>query len=167
MNCKQVQEQMLDVAAAPEAKFPAAHQHVRGCAECARRLEALRHTMAALDGWTAPEPSPFFMARLHAQLREEAERPQTWRERLWQLVALATLPARKTATALAMVLLVASAVLLYQGGRPSPAPGGRGAQVMAGRGSAVGDLLTLDKDKDLYAEFDLLDDTEAKGSATP
>ena len=31
----------------------------------------MRATMALLDTWKAPEPSPYFMTRLGARLREE------------------------------------------------------------------------------------------------
>ena len=38
---------------------------------CAEKLKAMRATMALLDEWQVPEPSPYFDVRLQARLREE------------------------------------------------------------------------------------------------
>ena len=40
------------------------------------QLKAMRATMALLDEWQAPEPSPYFDMRLQARLREEMAKPQ-------------------------------------------------------------------------------------------
>jgi len=39
-------------------------------------MEGFRQTMALLDEWKAPEPSPYFDVRLQARLREEMAKPQ-------------------------------------------------------------------------------------------
>ena len=39
--------------------------------------------MGLLDGWVAPEPSPYFLTRLDARMREERQAPPaSWLERL-------------------------------------------------------------------------------------
>jgi hypothetical protein len=59
----------FDLASAPEK----VRAHVAGCVGCSRELDELRATMALLDTWEAPEPSPYFLTRMDARLREERE----------------------------------------------------------------------------------------------
>jgi hypothetical protein len=75
MNCNQIHELLPDLAAGMEASPPAATQHIASCADCAARLSELQKTMALLDEWQTPEPSPYFDTRLQARLREEMARP--------------------------------------------------------------------------------------------
>jgi anti-sigma factor RsiW len=155
MNCEQVREHLLKLAGKGEATpVPAVEEHLHECPRCSAELAGLRQTMSLLDEWTSPEPSPYFDVRLRARLREEAERPVSW----WAW-------ARKPALAAAMVLLVVAGVSLFQGGAPlKPTPPEHPvAQVVNARpGTAVGDLQALDKDADLYANFDMLDDLAVK-----
>ncbi len=64
---------MEAVLSGPEAVSPEMQEHLR---QMRRRVRAkwhrLRQTMALLDEWQAPEPSPYFGSRLRAQMREEA-----------------------------------------------------------------------------------------------
>ena len=151
MNCEQVRERLLKLAGKATAPVPAVEEHLHECPRCAAELAGLRQTLALLEEWTAPEPSPYFDARLRARLREEAARPAPW----WTWV-------RKPALAAAMVLLLAVGIGLFQGGRrlqpaPGPQPPKTVQAVNAPPGTAVGDLQALDKDADLYADFDMLD----------
>jgi hypothetical protein len=38
--------------------------HLAGCVTCTAKMEEFRQTMALLDEWQAPEPSPYFDVRL-------------------------------------------------------------------------------------------------------
>jgi hypothetical protein len=68
-------EMLLDPQAAP-AKVQA---HVAECDGCRATLGELKATMNLMDGWQAPEPSPYFMTRLGARMREEREAaPAGW-----------------------------------------------------------------------------------------
>ena len=79
MKCNEIRELMPDLAAGLIAATPEMKAHLDSCAECAGKLEELRQTMALLDEWQAPEPSPYFDMRLQARLREEAARqPAGW-----------------------------------------------------------------------------------------
>jgi hypothetical protein len=70
---------LLDPAAA-SAKDQA---HVEGCDPCRRELDELRATMALMDTWESPEPSPYFLTRLEARQREAREaEPAGWLARL-------------------------------------------------------------------------------------
>jgi len=57
MNCNDVRENLIDVLADEQAS-PAVLAHLRDCKVCTQQLEGLRNTMALMDEWKAPEPSP-------------------------------------------------------------------------------------------------------------
>lgn len=66
---------LLDQSPAP-AKVQA---HVAECERCQSELSELKATMQMLDAWQAPEPSPYFLTRLGARMREEREAaPAGW-----------------------------------------------------------------------------------------
>jgi anti-sigma factor RsiW len=149
MKCDEIKEMMLDVAAGAGEATPAMNQHLRGCAECASKLAGIQQTMALLDEWQAPEPSPYFDTRLAARMGEERAKPERAAWRWW-------FPAPVLAGALALALLMAGGVRWF--GRGTLPPPGPQAQL----GTAVGDLQVLDKNEDLYANFDVLDDLQVQ-----
>jgi len=65
---------MPELAFRLDAIAPEVSKHLESCAGCAGKLNELRQTMAVLDEWQVPEPSPYFDTRLRARLREEAAR---------------------------------------------------------------------------------------------
>jgi len=66
---------LLDPAAVSEKD----RAHIDSCEQCSRELNELRATMALMDAWEAPEPSPYFLTRLEARQREErAAEPTGW-----------------------------------------------------------------------------------------
>src|SRR5215831_14088267 len=154
MKCEEIQEMMLDVASGAEAT-PVMNEHLQGCPACAGKLVGMRETMALLDEWQAPEPSPYFATRLAARMREERAKPARagW---------LSWFRAPALAGALALVLMVAGGIKVFTGGG-GLRKGIAGIPVVPMAiqpGTAVGDLQTLDKNEDLYANFDLLDDLQ-------
>jgi anti-sigma factor RsiW len=79
MNCNQVRELLPDLAVGINTPAPdqEVDKHIASCNGCAAELRELQQTMALLDEWQAPEPSPYFDTRMQARLREEMARPQT------------------------------------------------------------------------------------------
>src|SRR4051812_11705655 len=77
MSCEQLQEHMPEVAMGSETPSPEMKSHLEACGKCAETLEAMRTTMAMLDEWKAPEPSPYFDTRMQALLREEKQKAPT------------------------------------------------------------------------------------------
>jgi predicted anti-sigma-YlaC factor YlaD len=154
MKCEEVRELMMDAAAGAGEADARMTEHMRGCPACANKLDEMRKTMALLDEWQAPEPSPYFDTRLQARLREEAAKPaSSW---------LHWLRNPALALSLALVMTVAGGVRFFTG--PSQ------TQVeKAEPGTAVGDLQQLDKNNDIYADFDVLDDLQVQQDvdATP
>src|SRR5579862_7269207 len=160
MKCDEIQEMMLDVASGAGEAKPVLNEHLQGCAACADKFAGMRETMALLDEWQVPEPSPYFDTRFAARMREERAKPQ---RSAW----LSWFRAPALAGGLALVLMIAGGVNWFStrsgGGKVAnnnpPAP-----MIVAPPGTAVGDLQELDKDQDLYANYDLLDDLQAPGS---
>ena len=148
MNCKDVRENLIELLAEGQAD-PAVATHVKECSACAGELQSLRKTMALLDEWEAPEPSPYFLTRLQAHVREEqGKQPEGWLARFRQ---------PWLATALATVLVAGSAVYLaikppISVDQPPPV------------GTAVSDLESLDRNHDLYVNSDLLDELSGNPS---
>src|ERR1700690_2642080 len=76
MNCNEIRERMPEVAAGFSDATADEKKHLESCGACAEELKAMRATMAVLDEWQAPEPSPYFDVRFQARLREEMAKPQ-------------------------------------------------------------------------------------------
>jgi predicted anti-sigma-YlaC factor YlaD len=162
MKCNETRELMPDLAAGLTAATPDVKAHLDSCAECAGKLEAFRQTMSLLDEWQAPEPSPYFDVRLHARLREEsAKQSSGWMGWLRRPVLAASF-------ALVMVVGV-SLVRMNSGERgnhTSSSLASGGPQSPAEPGTAVGDLQALEKNQNLYSDFDVLDDLTVQQDVT-
>jgi predicted anti-sigma-YlaC factor YlaD len=153
MKCKEMCELMPDLAAGSDAVAPEVKEHLESCAACAGKLNEFRQTMALLDEWQVPEPSPYFDVRLRASLREEAARQPAG---LWQWI-------RKPALAISLAVLMVMSVILFRtdAGR-NPTTAGPSAMMAAAPGTAVGDLQALDKNGELFSDFEILDDLQAQ-----
>ena len=153
MKCEEIRERMPEVAAGFDKPTADEGKHIENCSACANELKSMRATMAVLDEWLTPEPSSYFVVRLQARLREEMAKPQTgWLQ--WF---------RRPVLAAALTVLMGVGVGLFftQNSRinrtdisisdnlGSPEPG-----------SAVGDLQALEKNHDLYSDFEVLDDLD-------
>ena len=162
MTCNGVCEFLPDVASGVAAASAETQTHLRECPQCATQLDNLRRTLALLEEWQAPEPSPYFDTRLYARLRGEmaAAPAKNW---------LAWL--RKPALAGSLAALFFVGVSLFfndQSLNNSPsAVTSWEMNVTAQPGTAVGDLQALDKNHDLYADFDVLDQLEVQHDVTP
>ncbi len=161
MNCNEIRERMPDVAAGLSEPTADEGKHLESCAACAEQMKAMRKTMALLDEWQTPEPSPYFDVRLEARVREEMAKPQAG----W----LAWF--RRPVLAAALTVLMGVGVGLFftrtsgiynpdlensmsdNVGVPEP-------------GTAVSDLQTLESNHDMYANFDLLDDLDLQQDVT-
>ena len=98
MNCRNIHDQLPDVALGLTPVPPEVEAHLGECRECADTLQALRSTMSLLDEWQAPEPSPYWDVRMQARLREEQQRASAgWLQWLRR-------PALSVAAALGLVI---------------------------------------------------------------
>ena len=148
MKCNEIREMMPDLAAGLTAATPEINQHLQSCKECEAKLNAFRQTMALLDEWQAPEPSPYFDTRLQARLREEkTKQPVGWLHWI-----------RRPVLAGALALVAVVGVTIFERGGTTGPP----VAATVTPGTAVGDLQALDKNDDLYANFDELDDLQVQ-----
>ncbi len=152
MKCTEICELMPGLAAGLDAVTPEVNDHLKTCAACAGKLEEFRGTMALLDEWQVPEPSPYFDTRLLARVREEKAKPSAWLHWL-----------RKPALAVSLAVLMVMSVTLIRTDGAFPDRDDRGTvAVMAEPGTAVGDLQALDKNSELYSDFEMLDDLQVQ-----
>lgn len=160
-NCDDIRELMPDLAAGSgdlasgvkgsEIKDSGIKAHLQSCAACSAELEGFRRTLALLDEWKAPEPSPYFDVRMQAKLREEiaaTKRSVGWFHWL-----------RKPVFAVSLTVAIVAGVTLVETGH-APLAG----SVAVEPGTAVGDLQALDKNHDLYSNFDVLDDLQVQSN---
>jgi anti-sigma factor RsiW len=152
MKCTEIHELLPDLAAGLRSAAPEVDRHLLSCAGCSETLAAFRKTMTLLDEWEAPEPSPYFDVRLRARLREEAsQQPSRW---------LAWIRRPVLAASLAAIVIAGATVYRIEekGGTQAP----HFVATNAEPGTAVGDLQALDKNHEIYADSDLLDDLQVQ-----
>ena len=149
MKCEEIHERMLDVAAGLSEPTAQESNHLASCTACAEQLKGMRATMSLLDEWQAPGPSPYFDVRLQARLREEMAKPQAGWLHWFRRPVLAA--------ALTVIMGVGIGLFFTHGNGPVPPPV---SNADVGPGSAVSDLQTLEKNNDMYANFELLDDLD-------
>jgi anti-sigma factor RsiW len=81
--CTGMESKLADLLLDPNAVPAKVRVHVEQCEHCQGELAELQATMALLDTWESPEPSPYFMTRLDARMREERQaEPEGWLARL-------------------------------------------------------------------------------------
>lgn len=154
-KCTALEEKLADLLLDPEAAPAKVKTHVAECASCQNELNELRATMGLMDAWTAPEPSPYFMTRLNARMREEREAPrQSWFQRIRDRYLFGPqLHARPlAATALTVLLLLGGGAYLGVTNveTPQPKPDAEAA--------VVHDLQTLDSNAQVLDQLEAISD---------
>ena len=143
MNCNEVRENLIELLTDGPAD-PQMTAHLSQCGSCTEELASLRKTSALLDEWEAPEPSPYFLTRMRAHVKEEREKAPAlffgWLRRPVLAASLAT-------------LLAAGAVVYRLVGVPPP-----DSAASPQAGTAVSDIESLDKNHDLIIDTDLVNE---------
>ncbi len=165
IDCTTCRAQLADLLL--DESYVAAHpevaEHMAACAECRTELEELQATFALLDAWTAPEPSAYFDAKLHARLREaQASEPEGFWSRTRAFLLYSTgrrlRPSLAGAAALALVLAGGGTFAgLYQ----------HSAAVTVQASPTVNDLKVLDNNAATLQQMDQLLDSGDDNSAPP
>ncbi len=156
MKCEEIRERMPEVAAEFSQLTVEEGKHLATCTACTEQLKSMRATMALLDEWQVPEPSPYFDVRLQARLREETAKPQSgWLQ--WF---------RRPVLAAALTVIMGVGVGLFFTGTGKHKNITASSNITAPPGSAVSDLQTLDKNNELYSDFELLDDLDVQQNVT-
>ena len=163
MDCKGMAGAMPDLLLDRAAASSGARAHLETCADCRSELNGLETTIGALGNWEAPEPSPYWMARMGALLREEQAVPKRgWagfverlRTRVW-LYDRSLKPAAGMA-AVGLVLAVGGGTWLdLQAGHSAPA-------VQAS--NTVRDLQSLNENAPLFQQLSSLDEPDSNTQA--
>jgi predicted anti-sigma-YlaC factor YlaD len=165
MNCTTMKSQLpdllLDTAFAESEAGAAARHHLAECAGCREQFEGLQATMALLDTWQAPEPSPYFDTRMQVLLRQEMAAPPAsfWQRTLARLTRAegSSLLAFKPIVAGVMTIAIVVGGATYVGvsfleqpypGQPLPA---------VQQSAALSDLQSLDRNAQTIDDLNSLD----------
>lgn len=154
-KCTAMGEKLADLLLDPEAAPAKVKTHVAKCASCREELEALRATMGLMDAWASPEPSPYFMTRLNARIREERQAPpQSWFQRIRaRYVYGPSLHARPLAAmALTVMLLIGGGAYLGMTNIEQPQP------KQSPDAAVVRDLQTLDSNAQVLDQLEAISD---------
>jgi len=139
-HCTGMESKLADMLLDPESVPAKVKAHVAECDGCRDELAELAATMSLLDTWEAPQPSPYFMTRLDARMREERQaEPAGWFARLRARFAYG--PAMHVRPLAAMALAV---MLLVGGG------------TYLGIAAVVHDLQTLDNNAQLLDQMEAM-----------
>lgn len=155
-KCAGMDAKLAEMLLDPEAVPAKVAEHVAACDRCHSELEELRATMALMDHWEAPEPSPYFMTRLGARLREErGAAPAGWFERLRARLLLGPqMHVRPLAAmALTVVLVLGGGAYLGITDWEQPATG-------SGQEAVVHDLQTLDSNAQLLDQLESISNAD-------
>jgi hypothetical protein len=157
-NCMGMDEKLADLLLDAKSVPAKVQTHVAECDHCQAELAELRATMALLDDWEVPEPSPYFVTRMNARMREEREAaPTGWlASRLARIRAAfaygSVAPARPLAAmALTVLLLIGGGTYLgvTDWNHPAQPPS---------QTAVVHDLQTLDNNAQLLDQLESISD---------
>ncbi len=154
-KCTAMEAKLAEMLLDPEAAPAKVKTHVAECESCRKELDELRATMAVMDAWTTAEPSPYFMTRLGARMREEREAPrQSWLQRIRaRYVYGPAMHARPLAAmALTMMLLIGGGTYLGVTNVEQPQPK---ADADA---AVVHDLQTIDSNAQVLDQLEAISD---------
>jgi hypothetical protein len=158
-NCAGMDAELASLLLDPVAAPAEVQTHLAGCDRCRRELDELQAAMALLDTWKGPEPSPYFLTRLKARLRDESEaEPASWLAQLRVRFAYGQ-PSHVrplAAMALTFVLLVGGGAYLgiTDWDQPSAAPG---------QAAVVHDLQTMENNAQLLDQLEALSSNNESG----
>ncbi|MGC2698526.1 MAG: hypothetical protein WA738_22285 [Candidatus Angelobacter sp.] len=138
MNCNDVRENLIELLTNGPAD-PQVTTHVSQCNACTEELASMRKTMALLDEWEAPEPSPYFLTRVRAHVKEEREKAPAANWVAWL---------RRPVLAVSLATVLAAGGLLYRLTVVTPPPDP----------SPLADIESLDKNHDLIIDTDLVNE---------
>jgi hypothetical protein len=163
LNCAEMDAKLanllLDPAAATATLPEEVQTHLAGCDRCRRELAELRATIDLLDTWKTPEPTPYFLTRLEARLREERDaEPAGWLASLRARFAFQPVAHVRplAAMALTVVLLVGGGTYLgITDWNHPPAPPRQTA--------VVNDLQTMESNAQLLDQLESLSSNNESG----
>jgi hypothetical protein len=155
-HCTGTETKLANLLLDPVSASAKVRAHVAECDGCQEELAELRATVNLLDDWQAPEPSPYFLTRLDARMREEREaEPAGWlRGRIARLRAgFAYGPRTHVRPLAAMALTI---LLLVGGGTYLDLANWNPPPQTASQPAVVHDLQTLDNNAQVLDQLEAL-----------
>ena len=154
-KCTAMEAKLAEMLLDPEAAPAKVKTHVAECESCRKELAELRATMGLMDAWTTPEPSPYFMTRLGARMREEREAPrQSWFQRIRARYAYGQQMHARPLAAMALTVMLLIGGGAYLGvtniEQPLPKPDADAA--------VVHDLQTIDSNAQVLDQLEAISD---------
>jgi anti-sigma factor RsiW len=151
-NCTGMEAELANMLLDPDAVPAKVRAHVEQCDHCQGELAELQATMGLLDSWKAPEPSPYFLTRLDARMREEREAaPEGWFARLRDRFVYGTSMHVRPLAAMALAVL-----LLVGGGTYLGVSDLEQTTVAPEQAYVVHDLQTLDNNAQLLDQMEAM-----------
>jgi hypothetical protein len=159
-NCTGTESKLADLLLDPASVPAKVHAHVAECDTCRRELDEMKATMGLLDAWKAPEPSPYFMTRMKARMREEREAaPAGWFARQFaNFKAGVTYGSRLHARPLAAMAL--TVMLLLGGGAYLDITYWNQPNTPPTNAAVVHDLQTLDSNAQVLDQMEAMSTTD-------
>jgi anti-sigma factor RsiW len=152
-NCTGMDSKLADLLLDPDHVPAKVQAHVEECDRCREELAELRATMALLETWQGPEPSPYFLTRLDARMREErAAAPASWIDRVRARFAYG--PAMHVRPLAAMAMTIA--LLIGGGAYLGITDWDQSPTSQPGQAAVVHDLQTLDNNAQLLDQMEAL-----------
>jgi hypothetical protein len=149
-----VAELLFTPPSASGSSLAVARAHVESCPACLDEFAGLRSTMAVMDEWSAPDPTPYFDTRLMARLRsEQAASPAGWFERVKARILFGSnMHLRPLAAGVLALMLVAgggtfAGINMHQKAIPAES-------------ATVHDLQNLDGNAQVFQQLDSLDQND-------
>jgi len=158
-NCTGMESKLADLLLDPQRVPAKVQAHVDACEHCRGELAELRATMSMLDAWESPEPSPYFLSKLDARMREErATAPASWPQR-WIAHLRARLVYGPSMHVRPMAAMALAVVLLLGGGSYLGLTDGEKQAAPPPTQAFVHDLQTLDNNAQLLEQLDSISST--------
>lgn len=151
-NCTGMESKLADLLLDPDSASAGVRLHVAECEDCRQELAELESAMRLLEEWQAPEPSPYFLTRLEARMREEREAaPAGWLARLRASLVYGPRMHVRPLAAMALTIL-----LLLGGGTYLGISDWMQPLQPAGQTAVVHDLQTLDNNAQVLDQMEAL-----------
>jgi len=158
-SCTGMDSKLADMLLDPEAVPAKVRAHVEQCDHCQGELAELQATMALLDTWETSEPSPYFLTRLDARMREERQaEPEGWFARLRDRLAFGAPVHVRPLAAMAMAVM-----LLVGGGAYLGISDVDQTTTPTGHEAVVHDLQTLDNNAQLLDQMEAMSTAPGNG----
>jgi hypothetical protein len=158
-DCTGMESKLADMLLDPGTVPAKVRTHVAECAHCSKELAELEATMALLDTWKGPEPSPYFLSKLDARMRDErAAEPVRWPES-WIARVRARLAYGPSMHVRPLAAMALSVMLLLGGGTYLGITNLEQAPAPSGQAAVVNDLQNLDRNAQVLDQLEALSST--------